>query len=734
MSDAVDDVDVLRAVLANAPDMAVISDTSGRIVYMNSSGLTLIGRASLESVAPLTMDGLFSGDGRDGRRDVRPVAVDSKTPWSGRAEMTHPDTGHAIPVDITTVAFEGSSAQDAFIVAWVATRSVEHEVSRWQAAVDAMSSLAAEQRAVAELSRLALDGALDQLLEAATTAAATLMGVQRSMITRPIDGDEHSIAVVAFTGQPPRPASLAAKHLSLMGYSILTNSVVVCEDRDDETRFSTAGMASYGFRSGACVPIAGRAGPWGALSVHSNHTRAYTSRDVSFLQTVAGVLSAAIQRVDLDRQLLDRSMRDPLTGLSNRVMAYECIERALRRTRGDGTMMAVLLLDIDDFKIINDSLGHEAGDHALIRFGHRLAAAARPEDTVARVGGDEFLIIVDQVRGIDHARQIAQSLLDAINAPQPPGAAPTPSSASIGIAVSDPQSTRQELIHHADLAMYRAKDAGIGGMAVFDGDDLYDADRTRRLSVDLRASLGAGDLELCYQPIVDIATGRWVAMEALARWRHPALGVIDPTEFVAVAERTGLVGELGDWALRTACTQAVQWRTSFDVGVRVNVSALQLRDPAFATKVATILASTGLDPAALGLEITETVSVSDTTCAATNLTALRDMGVGFSLDDLGTGYSSIAYLSRYPVFDCFKIDKSYVNDLPAARPKAIVAAVVTLARAFDLIVVGEGVETAEQLEALQSCGCDLAQGFFLAKPMSAKDATLRLAEQGREHS
>jgi diguanylate cyclase (GGDEF)-like protein len=447
---------------------------------------------------------------------------------------------------------------------------------------------------------------------------------------------------------------------------------------------------------------------------------------LSFLQTVTGVLSAAIRRLDLDRQLRERSMRDPLTGLPNRTMAYECVEQALAQARRDGTQVAVMLLDIDDFKIVNDSLGHEAGDRALVRFAGRLAAAARPQDTVARLGGDEFLIVAEHVADSAHAQELAQTLTAGVTAPQTTDAEPSPLSVSIGIAMSNSKCTRQELIHHADLAMYRAKDAGTGRSAVFDHGDLYDADRTRRLSLDLRAALGEGELNLLYQPIFEIATGKLVEMEALARWRHGDLGAIDPTEFVAVAERTGLVGDLGEWALTEACTQGAAWRAFTDVGIRVNVSALQLRDSSFVDTVAAVLASTGLDPTALGLEITETVWVSDTASVAETLIALRNVGVAMSLDDLGSGYSSIAYLNRYPVFSCFKIDQSYIADLPAERPSAIISAIVMLARAFDLTVVGEGVETVEQLEALRECGCDLAQGFLLGRPMTAEKATREL--------
>jgi diguanylate cyclase (GGDEF)-like protein len=724
--DAIDDTDVLRAVLDASPDLVAIADVGGTILYVNPGGLVLIGLTELPQAQPLTIDELVVGGARSASRP--PTGE-----WHGPAEVKNFATDLPTAVDATSFVVDRSPGAASVVVLMARhRRTAQDDQGSWRAAVTASRYRASEQQAVAKLSRLALDGELDQLLDAATAAASTLMGADRCMITRPIPGDVEKIAVVGFTGRPPRIVTAPAGHQSLMGYTLLTNEVVLCRDRDEETRFSTVAMASYGFRSGVGVPIPGiGSGPWGALSIHSNDNRSYGKRDLSFLQTVTGVLSAAIRRLDLDRQLHERSLRDPLTGLANRTYAYERVELALARAEVDGSLVAVLLLDIDDFKIINDSLGHEAGDRALVRVASRLAAAARSGDTVARVGGDEFLIVCEDVSGIEDAQHIAETLIEAISSPHPTGTEPTPLSTSIGIAVSTAESTRQELIHHADLAMYRAKDIGHGGSAVFDRDDLYDADRTRRLSVDLRAALGDGELNLLYQPIFDIATGGLVSMEALARWRHPDLGVIDPAEFVAVAERTGLVGDLGEWALRTACQQAASWRALGDVGIRVNVSALQLRDPAFVGRVAGVLASTGLPPTALGLEITETVLVSDTVRVAGVLTALHDMGIGLSLDDLGSGYSSIAYLNRYPVFDCFKIDKSYINDLPAARPTAIVNAIVMLARAFGLTVVGEGVETAEQLETLRQCGCDHAQGFLLGRPMTSAQAAVELAKHPR---
>ncbi|BBZ28565.1 hypothetical protein MMAD_28600 [Mycolicibacterium madagascariense] len=731
MRDVLDDTDVLRAVLDESPDLIALADDGGRVFYLNRTGLALIGLTGLPSDPAMTIDELF-GCAHATVDGPCPLAHSATGRWHGPAEIENVATDVPIPVRTTSFVVPRSGGRGNVTV-WLARDVRGAHDDGWQSAVETSTYRAAEQQAIANLSRLALDGDIDQLLDSATTAASTLMGVDRCMITRPIAGDDDEIAVVGFTGQPPRLPTMPARDKSLMGYTMMVDEVVLCYDRDEETRFSTAAMASFGFRSGVGVPIpGGESGPWGVLSVHSNHNRVYSARELSFLQTVTGVLSAAIRRVDLDEQLHARSLRDPLTNLANRTQAYQRIDEALARARDDGSSVAILLLDVDDFKIINDSLGHEAGDRALVRVAHRLAAASRDGDTVARIGGDEFLIVCEDVDGIEHAQRLADNLTFAVNRPQPLGTEPLPLSASIGIAMSTATSTRQELIHQADLAMYRAKDIGHGGSAVFDHGDLYDADRTRRLSVDLRAALGEGELNLLYQPIVDIATGRVVAMEALARWRHPSLGVIDPTEFVAVAERTGLVGGLGEWALRTACLQAASWRRFTDVGIRVNVSAMQLRDTAFVDKVAGVLRWTGLEPAALGLEITETVSLSDNDRVSGTLTALHDMGIGLALDDLGSGYSSIAYLNRYPVFECFKIDKSYIADLPDPRATAILTAIVMLARAFGLVVVGEGVETPEQLATLRECGCDLAQGFLLGRPMTESQATIALATSGEQ--
>jgi PAS domain S-box-containing protein len=326
--DAVNDISILRSVLDRSPDMIVLCEMSGRVLYVNQAGLTLVGLAELPVAQPTLMTEFFTSSGLAKAGEVESALTCSRE-WRGLTELKNFVTNQPIPVEIAAFIVDRGHDEPSVIVSIVRDRGV-----LWEAIVEASEYRAAEQQAVAELSTIALDGELDQLLDAATMAASKLMGVHRSMITRPIEGNDDRIAVVGFTGQAPRPPTLPAGTQSLMGYTLITNAVVVCEDRDEETRFSTAAMASYGFRSGVCVPIPGAQGPWGALSVHSNLNRIYSDRDVSFLRTVASVLSAAIRRLHLDRLLHERSMHDPLTGLPNRTLAYERIERALapRRT------------------------------------------------------------------------------------------------------------------------------------------------------------------------------------------------------------------------------------------------------------------------------------------------------------------------------------------------------------------------------------------------------------------
>ena len=756
-----DTSDVLHAVLQLSPDMMVLSEYSGRVLYVNAAGRDLVGLEDDEPAEHFYTADFFTPTGLQASAEVE-AALTTQGRWRGLSELRNFVTGEAIAVMVSTfVVHRGYGA--SMVVASVLRdhRPLDAHSREQRAATEAAAQYGAEQNEDGDevhlesidLAQLALDGDEQHVMEAAVVAASTMIGVERAMITRAPHptGDycgaagqhdnDASMTVVAASGLEPHSETFPMGTSSLMGFAALTGEVVVCADRLVEDRFDTSVMAAYGMRSGIGVPITGWADrPWGVVSVHSADARDYGDREVMFLRTIAGVLSSALRRYHLDRELRERSMRDDLTGLPNRALAYERIDDALARSRASSRPTAVLLLDIDNFKIVNDSLGHEAGDRALLQFARRLSSAVRPQDTVARLGGDEFLIVCEQIEGVGHAKQLAHAVAEAIigasdtdlDASSPLTASDTdldassPLTASIGIAVSEPQTTRRDLIHCADLAMYRAKDTSAGSHAVFDNDDVYDAQRIRTLSVDLRAALRRGELTMHYQPLVDLATDRVVAVEALARWDHPTLGAISPTEFVAVAERTGLAEELGIWALTTATRHAATWREFTDITVRVNVSALQLRNPEFPGQVAAILDQAHLPATALGLEITETVWVADTARVADTLTELHRMNVALLLDDMGRGHSSFTYLDRNPVFDCFKIDKSFISALPGPRPQAIVAAIVGIARAYDVTVVAEGVETAEQLSAVRATGCDLAQGYLFGRPLNEAATTTLL--------
>ncbi|SNT29059.1 putative bifunctional diguanylate cyclase/phosphodiesterase [Rhodococcoides kyotonense] len=727
MPDPTEDPVILRALLENSPDFVSLSEFSGRVVFVNEAGLGLIGRAALPEEPFLTTADFFTQQGLD----VAPEVEDGLSTigfWQGMSELRHHVSGAGIPVAITTFVIRRDGDKPDLIASIIRDRTegVRRDRQLEESVVEARRS-AAEKHALADLSRLAVSGELPELLDAAAAAASMLIGVESAAIARHAHPSDTFLRIDAVTRTMGDSPVVPAGDKSLAGYAIAHNSAIVCTDVGRENRFDTSAMKALGLHSGMAVPVPiSSPDPWGALSVYSAESRDYSDQEIEFLTAVTSVLSTALKRIDLDRELRRRSMHDALTGLPNRTLAYEIIDDALARAKDESGSVALLLLDIDDFKIINDSLGHDAGDRALVRFSHRLAGSVRPEDTVARLGGDEFLIICERIDDAKHAEALARRITTSIAAPVSTAEAPVPLSGSIGIAVSEPTSTRRQLVHQADLAMYRAKDSG-GGYAVFDTGDLYDADRVRSLSIDLRNALTRGELTLAYQPLVQITTGKIVAVEALARWQHPMHGLVDPSEFVAVAERTGLATALGSWALRTACSQAAKWRSFSDIEIRVNVSALQLRNPMFPDEVAIVLKETNLPPQALGLEITETVWVADTARVADTLTALHTMGVSLLLDDLGKGHSSISYLDRYPMFECFKIDKSFIGALPAPRAIAVVTAIVSLAKAFKVTVVGEGVETQDQLDALAATGCDIAQGYLFGRPMVADDLTALLA-------
>jgi diguanylate cyclase (GGDEF)-like protein/PAS domain S-box-containing protein len=433
--------------------------------------------------------------------------------------------------------------------------------------------------------------------------------------------------------------------------------------------------------------------------------------------------------------LARRASHDPLTGLPNRTLFLDRLEHALARARRSQRRLAVMFLDLDDFKLVNDTRGHEVGDQLLVSLTPKLVAALRPGDTIARFGGDEFVVLCEDLVDDDAAIEVAKRIADACSGPIAIEGSEHVVTVSTGVVlVSEPaEATPSGILRDADAAMYRAKEGGKGRIEVFD-ESMRDR-LVRRIAIEasLRRAIRQGELRLFYQPVMSIDSGRVVAMEALLRWQHPHRGLLEPSCFMNVAESTGLMLQIGEWVIEEACRAAASWHEATadaePVRVSVNLSPRQIARSDIATTVARILRETGLDPGMLELEITETMLFEDAPACIRALRKLKELGVRLVLDDFGTGYSSFGYLKHFEI-DALKIDRSFIGDLAAdGRDGAMIGAVLGMAGALDVAVTAEGVETSEQLAELRNRGCEFAQGYLLSRPIPA-EGVVELLELG----
>jgi diguanylate cyclase (GGDEF)-like protein/PAS domain S-box-containing protein len=434
-----------------------------------------------------------------------------------------------------------------------------------------------------------------------------------------------------------------------------------------------------------------------------------------------GVLSDITERKALEARLEHQALHDTLTGLPNRALLHDRIQQALAGAKRARKRIAVCFLDLDNFKFVNDSLGHAAGDALLCEVAERLRCSVRAGDTVARLGGDEFALVLQVDPDGALVAERVTSILGALRAPFDVGSRTIVVTPSLGVAVSRTRGEQPaDLLRHADIAMYRAKGEGKDRFAIFESAMHTEAQQRLDAEHDLRRAVEAGQFALHYQPVIALDTGQAIGLEALLRWQHPERGLIAPNEFIPLAEETGLIIPLGAWALRCACRAARQWNDTraaqTPLVVSVNVSGRQFREPNLVIDVQNALDLAGVPGELLRLEITESVAMGDAQATIATLRALRALGVSISIDDFGTGYSSLAYLRRFPVHS-LKIDRSFIDALADDGDVAIVEAIIQLAQALDINVVAEGVETAAQLTQLRELGCNRAQGFHFARPL-----------------
>jgi diguanylate cyclase (GGDEF)-like protein len=454
--------------------------------------------------------------------------------------------------------------------------------------------------------------------------------------------------------------------------------------------------------------------------------------------TLQDVAERRLHDTDLRRQ----TFRDQLTGLPNRGHFFDRVEHALERCFQTGDEIAVLYLDLDGFKRVNDSLGHAIGDRVLAVIGERLSWSVRGGDMVARLGGDEFAVLLEEAPTPETRRVVAARIQDAVATPINVDGRQIRVGASVGIAASDTlghadaaaareplavTAFADELVRNADVAMYEAKQSGKGGIATYEAAMRLATVLRLDTETALREAVDEHQFVVHYQPIVDLATGRVVAMEALARWRRPGFGLVAPSSFISIAEDTGLVRAMGSQLLRASCQAAATWPRSESFDLTVNLSPRQIQDPLLLGIVENALVESGLDPRRLVFEITESLLLDDGALTLARLDQIRAMGIRFAIDDFGTGYSSLSYLEQLPV-EILKIDRAFVVDL-ATNPRraALLRAIVAMAGAFGLTTVAEGVETAQQLALVRDLGCDTAQGFLLARPTDAAEAMALLA-------
>jgi diguanylate cyclase (GGDEF)-like protein/PAS domain S-box-containing protein len=439
------------------------------------------------------------------------------------------------------------------------------------------------------------------------------------------------------------------------------------------------------------------------------------------------------ERKELEEQLAHQAFHDSLTKLANRALLKDRIDHALARAERRGRPLAVMLLDLDGFKAVNDSLGHDAGDELLVAVAERLGECIRPTDTAARLGGDEFAVLVEDLASPGDYTVVAERMLESLRAPFCLHGKEVFVRGSVGIAMcGEGENTSDELLRNADVAMYMAKAEGKNRFELFNP-SMHSA-MLQRLDIeaDLRRAIEQREFVLHYQPTVVLQTGRIAGVEALVRWQHPTRGLIPPMDFIPIAEETGLIVPLGEWVLAEACAQAKRWHEEHasepPLKMAVNLSVRQLQQDTIVETVARVLEETGFEPSALTLEITESAVMNDHVTTIVRLNQLKALGVRIAVDDFGTGYSSLSYLRRFPI-DILKIDRSFVDGVTdGSQKRALLRTIVELGRTLNLETVAEGIELPEELQQLRSLDCELGQGYYFARPLDAEAVGPLLAQ------
>ncbi len=723
----------LQAELLDEVDGAVMFlDFSGEhavVCYWSEGAQRLYGYTAEEAMGRVLMDLVVPAEGREAALMHRPTVLTGET-IEVESDVCDKD-GRVFPVSsrMRPVPPGDGIGPKMYVV-------VSVDISARREAEAAAGRYFDGQREVADIGRLALLGAsLDELFGRAMDVTARVLSVDCAELSEwcPDTLDFVITATVGWSDARRGARISGDSPASGLLCAMRSQEPFVVEDWEQVPGVvRSSELVARGVRSSVGVPVGERDSPHGVLSVHYMQPGAAPADCVPFLDSLANVLADAIRSHNAQEQIRHDLLHDGLTGLPNRTLFLDRVEHALASNGRRSQPLAVFFIDLDRFKLVNDSLGHEGGDELLRLVAMRLASEIRPSDTLARLDGDEFAVLCEQLPSKVTATRIADQLMAAVEKPLVLNGDGHMLSASIGIALNTGKSSGADVLRDADSAMNHAKTAGGGRVELFDEEIRARVLGRVRTESALRAALAAEDqVYVDYQPLVSLRSGQIVGAEALARWRHPDWGPVSPVEFIPVAEDSGLIHQLGEQVMRRAARECAAWQDHPDfAGIAVNVSTRQLVEPdAVARLVRDVIAGEGIAPGFLTLEMTESVLIEQLDESRNTLASLGDLGVRLSLDDFGTGYSSLSYLAELP-FDSVKIDQSLIRnifDMPQAE--VLAAAIIHGVQALGKQVIAEGVETQEQANRLQALGCDIAQGFYFAKPMAPGMLTALLQDQ-----
>jgi diguanylate cyclase (GGDEF)-like protein/PAS domain S-box-containing protein len=696
------------AVDASAVLVTLIDPARMRYVDINDAACSALGY-SREELLTMGPGDVFSAPGADLARSYERL-LDGDPGAASVEGIYRRKDGSTFPVE--AVRRVVPSATGDIIVA------IARDITPRKLAEEGAKRQSLQQMVIAEFAQQTLGNAdLEQVMSNAAEIVALTLDVEHCRI---LQLDDASLAVRAAYGGPP---DMLGRQLPLPDPASQTGRVlalrkgVTIEDH------------------GAEVPIPGQKnGPLGVLGAYSQRARGFTADELNFLQSIANNIAVAIERKSAEERLAYLAQFDALTGLPNRHLFQDRVAQTMAQAKRVGRAMAVLFIDLDRFKLVNDAQGRGAGDRLLQAAALRLSQTVRGGDTVGRFGGDEFGVVLANLGKPGDASLVAQKLIDALARPVELDGHETYITASIGISVYPGDAAEPEtLLANADAAMYRAKEQGRNHYEYFTREMNQRALRWVRMQTETRRALERGEFQVHYQPKVELATGRICGFEALLRWQHPEKGLVPPAEFIPVLEETGLIVPAGEWVMRTACAQIKAWREAGlpSSPIAVNLSARQFQQKDLEASICRVLRESAVAPPLLQFELTESLLMADPEGAARTLLGLKELGVRLSVDDFGTGYSSLAYLKRFAVNE-LKMDRVFIRDIVAdPDDAAITLAIINLAHSLDLEVVAEGVETEAQVNFLRSHGCDQMQGYYFAAPRTAADCTQALRQDLR---